>query len=74
MRNFLWSGSDGSSTSRARVAWQTVILPKTKGGLGIIDPELQSQALLGKLVIRGLTPGEQMWKLLLQQGLSMCTP
>ena len=54
VRKFLWSGSDGSSTSRARVAWQTVILPQTEGGLGIIDPELQSQALLGKLVIRGL--------------------
>ena len=39
------------------VAWQTVILPQAEGGLGIIDPELQSQALLGKLVIRGLTPG-----------------
>ena len=57
MRNFLWSGSDGFGTSRAWVAWQMVILPQAEGGLGIIDPELQSQALLGKLVIRGLTPG-----------------
>ena len=74
MRNFLWFGSDGSGTSRARVAWQTVILPQIEGSLGIIDPELQSQALLGKLVIRGLTPRGQTWKLLLQQGLSTCTP
>ena len=66
LENFLWSGSNGSGTSEARVAWQTVILPKIEGGLGIINPELQSQALLGKLVIRGLTPGGQMWKLLLQ--------
>ena len=55
------------------VAWQTVILPQAEGGLGIIDPELQSQALLGKLVIRGLTPGGQTWKLLFQQGISSCT-
>ena len=65
MRNFLWSGTDGSSDTRARVAWQTVILSQADGGLDIIDRELQSQALLGKLVIRGLTPGGQMWKLLL---------
>ena len=49
-------------------------MPQVKGGLGIIDLELQSQALLGKLVIHGLTPGGQTWKLLLQQGLNTCTP
>ena len=54
--------------------WQMVILPQLEGGLGIIDPELQSQALLGKLVIHGLTHGRQTWKLLLQQGLRPCTP
>ena len=74
VRNFLWSGSDGIRDTRARVAWQTVILPQAEGGLGVIDPELQSQALLGKLVICGLTPGGKMWKLLLQQGISSCTP
>ena len=65
VRNFLWCGSDGSGTTRAPVAWQTVILPQAEGGLGVIDLKLQSQALLGKLVIRGLTPGGQTWKLLL---------
>lgn len=47
-----------------------VILPQVEGGLYIIDPKLQSQALLGKLVIRGLTLAGQTWKLLLQQGLT----
>ena len=28
--NFLWSGSDGSSDTRAKIAWQTVILHKQK--------------------------------------------
>ena len=74
VRNFLWSGGDGVRDTRARVAWQTVILPQAEGGLGIIDPELQSQAMLGKLVIRGLTPMGQTWKLLLQQVISSCTP
>ena len=40
--------------------------------MGIIDPELQSQDLLGKLVICGLTLGGQALKLFLQQGISTC--
>ncbi len=38
IRNFLWSGGDGEFV-RAKVAWSTLILPKSKGGLGLIDPE-----------------------------------
>ena len=53
---FLWSGSDGIHDTRVRVRWSTVILPKAAGGLGIIDPEMQSKALLAKLVVRGLFP------------------
>ena len=40
IRNFLWSGGDGSVDTRARVRWATVILPVDQGGLGIIDPEM----------------------------------
>ena len=47
MRNFLWFDLDGFDDTRARVAWQTIILRQAEGSLGIIDPELQSQALLG---------------------------
>ena len=53
VRNFLWGGSDGSHDTRARVRWDTIILPSAEGGLGIIDPEIQSRALLSKLIIRG---------------------
>ena len=34
MRSFLWSGSD-MSTTRAKVAWDQVCLPRKEGGLGI---------------------------------------
>ena len=61
IRNFLWSGGDGSF-ARAKVAWSTLILPKSKGGLGLIDPETQSISLLGKLMVRGLLSGNELWK------------
>lgn len=59
VRNFLWSGTDGTRDTRARVRWQTVILPCEEGGLGIIDPEIQSRALISKLLVRGLFPGDE---------------
>jgi len=33
-----------------------------QGGLGIIDPKAQSEALLAKLMIRGLSPSGELWK------------
>ncbi len=47
------------------MAWATIILLKLAGGLGIIDPILQSKAMLAKLVIRSLLPGNEVWKHLL---------
>jgi hypothetical protein len=60
MRNFIWS--EKASNARAKVKWETLVLPTTQGGLGIIDPKVQSEALLAKLLIRGLTPGGEPWK------------
>ncbi|MCO5592217.1 hypothetical protein L7F22_046215 [Adiantum nelumboides] len=71
--HFLFGGSNGSRDTRARVCWWTVILPTSKGGLGIIDPELQSRALLTKLNVRGLFPGNEPWKMLLQSALATAT-
>lgn len=59
---FFWSGSDGSIDTRARVRWSTLILPRSEGGLAIIDPEIQIRALLSKLIVRGLFPGNEPWK------------
>jgi len=46
-RNFLWGG-DIEATKIPWVNWDTVYLPKTKGGLGIKDLTKFNKALLGK--------------------------
>jgi hypothetical protein len=55
VRNFIWGGK--ATTTRAKVKWDTLVLPTTKGGIGIIDPKTQSKALLAKLLIKGLALG-----------------
>jgi hypothetical protein len=55
VRNFIWS--EKATNARAKVKWETLVLPTSQGGLGIIDPKTQSEALLAKLLIRGLAPG-----------------
>jgi len=54
IRNFIWGGE--AALTRAKVKWDTLTLPIAKGGLGIIDPKSQSEALLAKLLVRGLAP------------------
>jgi mannosylglycoprotein endo-beta-mannosidase len=55
VRNFIWGGRD--TLARAKVKWDTMVMPTYRGGLGIIDPRAQSEALLAKLLTRGLAPG-----------------
>ena len=74
VRNFLWSGCDGLRDTRPRVAWCTIILPREEGGLGIIDPEMQSFTLLSKLIVWGLFPCDEPWKEFLYFALSRCVP
>jgi hypothetical protein len=64
VRNFIWGGKD--APTRAKVKWDTLTLPTTQGGLGIIDPKTQSEALLAKLLVRGLAPGGEPWKELIK--------
>ncbi len=64
-----WSRAKARVTTinaKAKVKWETLILPTSQGGLGIIDPKTQSEALLAKLLIRGLEPGGEPWKELLR--------
>jgi hypothetical protein len=60
VRNFIWGGK--ATSARAKVKWDTISLPISKGGLGIIDPKTQSEALLAKLLVRGLALGGEPWK------------
>ena len=50
VRNYMWSGKL-DSRARARVKWNTVVLPIVRGGVKILDPEWQASALLVKLLI-----------------------
>lgn len=65
VRNFIWGG-DASKNSRARVRWDSAILPIAHGGIKIFDPYAQASALLAKLISRGLEPGPEPWKVLLR--------
>ena len=61
VRNFIWGASVGTRAV-AKVAWSVLIRPIRQGGLGLIDPMLQSKALLAKHVVRGFMPGDELWK------------
>ena len=60
MRNFLLGGIEGKH-ARAKVAWTTLIKGKSEGEVGLLDPMVQTKALLGKLVVGSLQPP---WKIL----------
>lgn len=72
--NFLWAGSDGMRDTRVNVHWSMVILPIEKGGLGIIDLEMQSQALISKFIVRGLFSSNEPWKAFLCSAVTECVP
>jgi hypothetical protein len=44
------------------VKWDTLAFPTTRGSLGITNPKSQFEALLTKLLVRGLAPGGEPWK------------
>jgi hypothetical protein len=64
VKNFIWGGK--ATPARAKVKWDTLALPSPQGGLGIINPKMQSKALLAKLLVRGLAPGGKPWKELMR--------
>lgn len=65
VRNYIWSGKQ-ESCARAKVKWDTAVLPIVRGGIKILDPQWQSSALLIKLLIRGLSVGYEPWKTLVR--------
>ena len=73
IRNFLWGGKNGSRAV-AKVAWDVLVMPKSQGGLALIDPLMQSRALLTKFVVRGLLSGTKAWKGMLLNQLMQLSP
>ena len=70
---FLWSGGDGSH-AKAKVAWTTIVLPRHRGGSGLIDPWDQSTALIGKLMVRSFLPNVGLWAGLLHKRFGVYAP
>ena len=54
VRNFNWSGQRDKRTW-AKVRWNTIIQPVSRGGVKFLDPINMTKALLAKLVSRGLS-------------------
>ena len=65
VRNYMWSGKQ-ESCARAKVRWDTAVLPIVRGGIKILDPQWQASALLIKLLVRGLSVGYEPWKALIR--------
>jgi hypothetical protein len=55
-----------ASNTKAKVKWDSLTLPLSSNSLGIIDPKAQSEALLAKLLVKGLAPGGEPWKEILR--------
>jgi len=45
-RHCLWRGSDINAKGKALIAWNKVMRPKNKGGLGVVNLRAQNKALL----------------------------
>jgi hypothetical protein len=52
--NFIWGRK--AIRVQAKVKWDSLTLPSSSGGLRIIDPKAQSEALLAKLLVKRLSP------------------
>lgn len=44
----LWRGGDPNARCPSKTAWELVCLPKTEGGLGVLNLQTQNEALLLK--------------------------
>jgi hypothetical protein len=64
IQNFIWGGK--AIRYRAKVKWDSFILPSSSRGLGIINPKAQLEALLTKLLVKGLSLGCELWKMILR--------
>jgi hypothetical protein len=60
-KQWLWRGSDDTAKGGNLVAWPTVMQPKEKGGLGVINLRLQNDALLLKQLHKFYNKADTPW-------------
>jgi hypothetical protein len=61
-RHCLWAKrEDWEKQAQSLVAWETVCKPKSKGGLGIRNLEIQNDALLLKYMDKFMNKGDIPW-------------
>jgi hypothetical protein len=61
VRNLFWA-RESDKKAKAQVKWDTIIQPMSKGGIKFLDPQLQANASLAKILIRGLSLSWAPWK------------
>ena len=57
----LWRGSDINAKKPPKVAWKLVCQPKSNGGLGVLDLEVQNDALLLKNLHKFFNKADVPW-------------
>jgi hypothetical protein len=60
-KHCLWSGSDLSAKQPSKAAWPSVCLPKSEGGLGVINLEIHNNSLLLKFLNKFYTKADIPW-------------
>ena len=62
-RAFLWTGDKKCSGAACKAPWDLVLLPKSKGGLGIKDLHVQNKCLLQKFLLKLHEPPTAPWQM-----------
>ncbi|CAO2177232.1 unnamed protein product [Urochloa humidicola] len=60
-KHCLWRGGDLNSKKPSKAAWPTVCLPKSQGGLGVLNLEEHNNALLMKFLHKFFTKADIPW-------------
>ncbi|XP_058734321.1 uncharacterized protein LOC131606051 [Vicia villosa] len=58
-QNYLWSGT--MMSKKAPIAWESVCLPKSAGGLNIISLQVWNKAIMGKLLWNIHKKADKLW-------------
>jgi hypothetical protein len=60
-KHCLWRGSDLNAKQPSKAAWPSVCLPKSEGGLGVINLEIHNSSLLLKFLNKFYTKADIPW-------------